>query len=326
MCGHATIALGRFLVDTQDEKLFPRCKEVRRRVDGNTIRLNLHAPCGLVKITVPIRNDVTTNAGEGHAIERIRSDCTRSVSFLSVPSFAVCIGFELEIPTSSQWPEIMNVGGGKPKVTLDIAYGGAFYAIVRADELGFQGARGRVVYDKETLRALDYATAQVKALLQERIEGLLAPVAHLVEKDIRFLYGVTVIDSAGPQRGNKLNGAKGMDRNLCFFSDQQLDRSPTGSCVSARIALDVTKKKLELGDRWIFHSIVSEIHTRDNDEAFVGAAVYAKPQRLSDIPEGGIGLNAYVVQVEGKAWYVGTENFVLEENDYIGKGFLIDAM
>jgi len=326
MCGHATIALGRFLVDTQDEILFPRCKEVQKRADGQTIKLNLHAPCGLVKITVPIRYDVTTTAGDGNAVERIRADFTKSVNFLSVPSFAVCVGLELEIPMSSQWPEILNARGGKPTVTLDIAYGGAFYAIVRADDLGFQGARGRVVYDKETLRALDYATAQVKALLQERIEVLLAPVAHLVEKDIRFLYGVTVVDSAGPQEESKLNGAKGTDRNLCFFSNQQLDRSPTGSCVSARIALDITKKKIGLGDRWIFHSIVSDIRTRDHEEAFVGSAVYAKRQRLSDIPKGGIGSDTYVVQVEGKAWYVGTENFVLEEKDHIGKGFLIDAM
>ena len=51
-CGHATIALGRFLLDTHDLSIFPKRNELKVDAATKTVQLNLHPPCGLVKVTV----------------------------------------------------------------------------------------------------------------------------------------------------------------------------------------------------------------------------------------------------------------------------------
>ena len=79
MCGHAAIALGRFLVDTHDPRVFPKREEPVHDPKTNTILLNLHAPCGLVKVTVPSTPDGT------------QADPLRPVSFEPVPSFTTAI-------------------------------------------------------------------------------------------------------------------------------------------------------------------------------------------------------------------------------------------
>lgn len=77
MCGHATIALGRFLVDMQDLDVFPRRKELQFNHESKNVQLNLHAPCELVKVIVPAEEN------------GVRSDVTKPVSFICFPSFKV---------------------------------------------------------------------------------------------------------------------------------------------------------------------------------------------------------------------------------------------
>lgn len=73
MCGHATIALGRFLVDVHDPTVFPRRGELTFDSESQTVELRLHAPCDLVRVTVPM-NSIGCKA-----------DSTHPVSFLCVP-------------------------------------------------------------------------------------------------------------------------------------------------------------------------------------------------------------------------------------------------
>ena len=79
MCGHATFALGRFLVDTSDQGLFPNRPQLRYDPKDMGVHLKIHAPCGIVRVWVPIvlNGDVSSGA--------FRSDPSRDVSFLSVP-------------------------------------------------------------------------------------------------------------------------------------------------------------------------------------------------------------------------------------------------
>ncbi|KAJ7649612.1 hypothetical protein FB45DRAFT_2 [Roridomyces roridus] len=74
MCGHASIALGRLLVDTHDLSIFPRRNGLVKDLSTGLVTLRLHAPCGIVQLSVPVKPD-------GH------SDPTRPVSFIGVPSF-----------------------------------------------------------------------------------------------------------------------------------------------------------------------------------------------------------------------------------------------
>lgn len=70
--------------------------------------------------------------------------------------------------------------------------------------------------------------------------------------------------------GTPESGTLGGETGLCFFADQQIDRSPTGSSVMARIPLAIAKRELRLGQSWTYHSVVSQACQRD---AFVGTGI-----------------------------------------------------
>ncbi|TDL18589.1 Diaminopimelate epimerase-like protein [Rickenella mellea] len=347
MCGHATIALGRFLIDTHTPNLFPNREKLRYSATAKETYLNLHAPCGVVRVAVPSLHDGSTT----------KSDPSRPVSFLSVPSFAVAINLSLKIPEKYHWPELSakhllgdapqnalrsSDSTSLPSVTIDIAYGGAFYAIVSASELGFppptleiSGEKDKKEkrYDRQAIDALDHATMLLKRYIQDTPE-LAKLLTHPTAPQMEFLYGVTVVDdylpSSGPESVGIMDNADrpmaGSDVNICFFANQQLDRSPTGSCVSARVALAVAKRELKVGESWEYHSVVSAEADRHSERggregAFVGTAV--EHVRLGWGKQGDVGLNAVVVKVEGKAWYIGSETFVVEEGDLLGEGFVV---
>ncbi|KAJ3881071.1 proline racemase [Lentinula edodes] len=266
MCGHATIALGRFLVDTHDSEVFPRRSllQVQKDDDGQTFTvLRLHAPCGVVTVNVP-----TTLED--------KSDATKPVRFQSVTCFVSSPkqGVTVEVPLEMAWPKLIKQN--KRQIRMDISYGGAFYALVSSAELGFASLRGSFV--------------------------------HPNEPDIGFLYGITVIDSSILR-----NGASDQDEKtvtwICFFADEQIDRSPTGSCVSAHVPLAVDQTQLRIGEWCTYQSFMS---VQFSGNAFRGRAVEQTE-------------TGYVVEIEGFAHYTGTANFIPPQKmmDAIGSGFAL---
>ena len=285
MCGHATIALGRFLVDTQDTTIFPRRGAVVFDTAARESRIRLHAPCGVVEVSVPS----TLSRG------RVRSDPSREVSFVSVKSFAAATDLVVEIPDGLLWDELRD--GGRRSIKVDLAYGGAFYVIVQEKELGFQGTRNGDV----DMKHLDQVTAVVKKLVGARRELF---QGHGLDTELEYLYGVIVVDGGEGQKG--LGGLDEGRLGICFFADQQVDRSPTGSGVSARVALACAKELLEPGERVRFDSPLSA-RTGGEVGAFIGSATGDGRAR-----------------VEGKAFYTGACAFVVEEGDGISRdGFVL---
>ncbi|KAH9858871.1 Diaminopimelate epimerase-like protein [Lenzites betulinus] len=282
MCGHATIALGRFLVDTEDEDVFPRRQEVQFHEDTRECRLRLHAPCGVVNIVVP-------SVRQG---DKVRSDPEREVRFVSVESFAAAVNLVIEVPEEVRWPELR--AAGKDAVKIDVAYGGAFYVVVQEKELGFERIRAGV-----NVRRLDAATAALKQLVGAQKEVFRG---HGLASDLEYLYGVIVVDE-----GENRPGLGGMEGRVgaCFFANQQLDRSPTGSGVSARVALARAKGLLGDGERVRFDSLLSVDGRSGAAGAFVGSAVMENR-----------------VLVEGQAFYTGACAFVVEDAFSRG-GFLL---
>ncbi|KAJ7683698.1 proline racemase [Mycena rosella] len=274
MCGHATIALGRFLIDTHDLDIFPRRNALQHDETTGLTALRLHAPCGVVHLSV--------YTDDGH------SDATRSVSFLGVPSFVTARDLEVEIPRAVQWKRLRDAQ--RSRVKVDIAYGGAFYALVSAEELGFPG--GVRAASGATLAEFDEATAALKRILYPRK----ALFAHPTEPDLEYLYSVMVVERT----------PKG-EVGLCFFAGQQIDRSPTGSCVMARVALAVEQGRLKMGEGCEYESVVSLLN---EGNGFRGTAV-------EQVPEG------VIVKVEGRAFYTGASSFVVEEHDMMPTGFTI---
>jgi proline racemase len=242
MCGHATIALARWAVESG---------RVRRQSPETVVRLQ--CPCGLV-------------------VARVAADNT--VRFESVPAFAYAL--DRIAPTRSWGP-----------VTVDIAYGGAFYAFLSADSIG-----------------LDLRTSPMRAIADAGEEIALAasraiPIEHASEPDLAFLYGTILTDGG--------DGAAGPSRNVCIFAGRQIDRSPTGSGVTARLALQLARRQARIGDERTFESCTGAI--------FTGRALREAP------PVGG--RKAVIVEVGGIAHQTGESRFRLDDDDPLKAGFAL---
>jgi proline racemase len=107
MCGHATIALGRFLVDTHDLEVFPKRESLRFDPSTGITVVRLHAPCGVVRISVPTKADGRS------------ADPGRPVSFISTPAFASAVDVKVDIPSEKRWPEL----NGRTSIVLDASSG-----------------------------------------------------------------------------------------------------------------------------------------------------------------------------------------------------------
>ncbi|KAK0652440.1 hypothetical protein B0T16DRAFT_406195 [Cercophora newfieldiana] len=298
MCGHATIALGRFLVDFDAEAcpgLFPgRNLQLNKKTMTTTV--NLHCPCGVVKVTVPVVVGL-----EG----KLQSDPGKSVSFVSVDSYATGLDVDVTLPDASRWSEL----GERTRITVDFCYGGAFYCVVDAEELGFDSLKST---DLDALRraagslmdALN-ADPQYRQFFQ-----------HPTEPDLGCLLGVIIRDTS---RGVIPDGVDGAELGLCIFGDQQqVDRSPCGSGSAARRTIGHTKYNWPMEKKQVYHSLVSEASGRGGFTAYV----VERSQDQGDASD--VAGERVRVRVEGQAFYTGFSTFVVESADRIsGSGFML---
>jgi trans-L-3-hydroxyproline dehydratase len=200
---------------------------------------------------------------------------TGEVSFESVPAFALAIDRPVEVE-------------GYGTVALDIGYGGAFYAVLPAGSLGLD------VLGSPTRDLVDAASAVSRAVKDQ------VPIEHPDDPDLGFLYGTILTDGG--------NGAvhEKPSANICVFAEAQVDRSPTGSGVTARIALMRARGMLAEGEAAYFESVTRTI--------FRGRA-------LRDATVGRH--EAVIVEVTGHAHYTGTARFTVEPDDLLAGGFLL---
>ncbi|KAK5008593.1 hypothetical protein LTR28_003767 [Elasticomyces elasticus] len=292
MCGHATIALGRFLVDMHDKTVFPKRAKLRHNPDSRTTELNLHTPCGIVAVIVPTVADGS------------RSDPAKPVSFISVPSFATGVQVEVPLPAEYRWPQL----GARTSVLADFAYGGAFYCMVSHAELGFDEALDEA--PKVNLHEYSHATERLKSAINANPD-LKPLLRHPYSLDLGFLYSIMVVDDS---LGVAARGSSGVETGLCFFADQQVDRSPTGGAVAARVALAYAKGARALGQRWTYHSLLS--NACGGKGAFVGAP-------CAEVEIGGaegIAKRGVRVKIEGQAFYTGFSSFIVETHDFLPQG------
>lgn len=229
MCAHATIALGRLLLDTHDLNVFPRRNDIVWDQSALIAYVNIHAPCGLLRAKVPVN-------ANGSA-----SDPILPVSFVSVPFFAS--GLQIPVNISHRWPQLKGSKKADLSVTVDFAYGGAFYAFVDVKSLGFEA-------NLQDINIKDLSTATDCLILSIREQsGLAEHYRHPDEPDLSFLYGVIVTDDV--LRDDK--PVAKAELGVCFFADQEIDRSPTGSGVAARVALAYHKGERDPGVSWAYH-------------------------------------------------------------------------
>jgi trans-L-3-hydroxyproline dehydratase len=197
-----------------------------------------------------------------------------AVAFESVPAFAFALDRAVEVP-------------GHGRVHLDVGYGGAFYALVPASRFGLDVRRSRT-------RDLVDAAAAVTEAAKKQI-----PLEHPDDADLAFLYGTILTDGAD-------EFSETPSANICIFAEREVDRSPTGSGVTARIAVAHAKGLISLGQARKFESVTGAV--------FEGKALRTLKAGRFD---------AVTVKVSGRAHYTGTASFTHEPGDEIGQGFLL---
>ena len=94
-------------------------------------------------------------------------------------------------------------------------------------------------------------------------------------------------------------------RNVCIFAGRQIDRSPTGSGVTARMALQMARREARLGEERLFESCTGAV--------FSGRIVREAP------PVGG--RKSVIVEVGGRAHQTGEARFRFDDDDPLREGF-----
>jgi proline racemase len=237
-----------------------------------------HAIIALTKLAVETKlvskNEIDFNvpAGRIHATASVRDDHVTETSFRNVPSF---------LYLRNQSVEVEGIG----RVQFDIAYGGAFYAFVRAEELNLK------LVPENFNRIIDYGRRIKHAVMSE------FPVTHPFEADLSFLYGTIF---TGPPLGPTHHS-----RNVCIFADGELDRSATGSGVSARAALHFAKGELALNERITIESIL-------------GSTMSVKVVEVTKFGP----YDAVTPEVGGTASIIGRNEFYFDPEDPFRHGFI----
>ena len=200
--------------------------------------------------------------GRGVRVER--------VAFDNVPSFVYAPG--------------LQVRAGNRDVRVDVAFGGAFYAIVDAESAGLPITAGR-------LPDLRRAGMEIK----QAVETALA-VVHPLDRDLNGIYGT--IFTGPPERGDADL------RNVTIFADAEVDRSPCGTGTCAVMAVVDAMGVLPAGRPFGHESLIGTL--------FRGRVTGRT--RVGD-------RDAILPELEGSAWITGEHVFLVDDEDPLEAGF-----
>ena len=242
-----------------------------------------HGIIGITKVALetgmlPMRSPETqvkieTPAGLVTAYAQVEAGQVKSVRFQNVPSFVLTLDETVAVP-------------GLGEVQYDIAFGGAFYAFVQAEEVGLD------------LRPADFRQLIEKGMAIKRAVMENRAIPHPFEEDLSFLYGTIFI---GPAEQDDAHS-----RNVCVFAEGEVDRCPTGTGVSARLAIHFARGEVDINQSIIVESIIG---TR-----FIGKILNTST----------FGPHAAVLpEVSGEAHITGRNEFLIDPDDPLKGGFIL---
>jgi len=219
----------------------------------------IDVPAGLIRVRVNVENGKAKGA-----------------TFENVPSF-LYKSTTIKVPRLGELP-------------VDIAFGGNFYAIIEAKDLGI--------------------TTDVAGIKQATASGLLEEIAQSIgeqaqikhpEKDyIKWLDMIIINDKPVNPEAN----VRDTVRNVMMIPNKILDRSPSGAGTSARVATKYAKGELCLGETLVTESIIgTHFHAKAVREVSVGS------------------FKAIIPEVAGRSFATGIHTFVIDEEDPLKYGF-----
>ena len=195
------------------------------------------------------------------------------MSFVNVPSFVLHGG--------------LNVKLASRQIRVDVAFGGAFYAIVDSEAVGLP-------IDAAHLPDLRRVGMEIK----DAIESV-HDITHPLERGLQGIYG-TIFTGPPSDEGADL-------RNVTVFADAEVDRSPCGTGTAAVMA--VVDAMGLLSDTKPF------VH-----ESLIGTRFTGRVSARTIVGE----LEAIVPEIEGSAWITGEHTFLVDDDDPLKNGFRIE--
>ncbi len=230
--------------------------------------LVLEAPAGLIRIRAQVRDARAT-----------------SITFENVPAFVVALDRPVEVPQLGT-------------VTVDVAWGGMFYALADAASFGF-----RITPDEG--RDLVRVGEMIKAAAREQV-----PAEHPEQPE---LSGISIFEWTGPPirpgshgRNTVVVSSGTLDWSRPESFTGVLDRSPCGTGTCARMAVLHARGRLDIAQDFVH-------------EGILGTTWTGRLLRETTVGE----LPAVVPQLTGSAWITGRARLVVEEGDPFPEGFTV---
>ena len=197
----------------------------------------------------------------------------RSVTIRNVPCFAERLGAPLEVD-------------GVGAIPVDVGYGGMFYALVDATALGFE---------------IRPDEARDLAALGEKVRRAVRAQFDVVHPENPAIRGVSIVQFNAP-----FEGAGTVAKNTCIVSPGRSDRSPTGTGLSARLAVLHARGLLKAGEAFSHLSIIgSRFDRRIAAETACG------------------GRPAIVPEITGRAYLAGLMTYLLDPEDPFPEGYTV---
>jgi proline racemase len=218
--------------------------------------LRLEAPAGVVEITAACRDG------------RVES-----IELTNVPAFVDRLDARLEV-------------NGIGTLTVDVAYGGMWYAIADAVALGF-------AIEPHEARDLCSVGESIRRAAREQL-----PCVHPENLEIA---GVSIVQIAEPWRG-----VGAVTKNAVVVAPGRLDRSATGTGLSARLAVLHARGDMRVGD--------AMTHASPIGSTFDGRIV--AETTVGDRP-------AIVPAIRGNAWITGITQVFVDPDDPFPEGYLL---
>ncbi len=205
----------------------------------------------------------------------VKDGKAQSVTLQNVPSFVYSV--DQVIHTASHGV-----------VHADIVFGGNVFALINVDELG-------IPMELINLRALTQLAMDVLANINAEV-SFKHPTLPFSKIEFMLLY-------------SEKDAAPGFcGRNCIIFEGEQIDRSPCGTGVSARVTDLIYRGKLAVGEETLHENLMGQ--------HFVGKAVTA--EKVGDF-------SAVRVEITGTAYKTGSCSFIIDENDPLTYGFPFNA-
>ncbi|SKA92546.1 proline racemase [Caloramator quimbayensis] len=241
---------------------------------GSIGALTVAVELGMVPVQEPF-TDVVLEAPAGLVKGKVKVEDgkAKEVSIVNVPSFLYKQDVEVDVP---------EVG----KLTIDISFGGSFFALVKSADLGID------ICTSNAQRLCDVGMKILKAVNEQ------VKVQHPVLEHIK---SVDLVEIYGPAKNPKATL-----QNVVVFGQGQVDRSPCGTGTSAKLATLYAKGQLKMNEEFIYESITGTM--------FKGKVV--GETKVGDY-------NAIIPEITGSAYITGFNQFIIDPEDPLKYGFTL---